>query len=68
MKKALLNNDFKGINQGTFIGKDVIESLTIGMYDNALDIYREYIQNAADQIDKAVTLNILSKKSFRGFL
>jgi molecular chaperone HtpG len=37
----------------TIIGKDVIESLTIGMYDDSRFIYREYIQNAADQIDKA---------------
>lgn len=37
----------------TLIGKDVIESLTIGMYDDSRFIYREYIQNAADQIDKA---------------
>jgi hypothetical protein len=35
------------------IGKDVIESLTIGMYDDSRFIYREYIQNSADQIDKA---------------
>lgn len=38
----------------TVIGKDVIESLTIGMYEDSRFIYREYIQNAADQIDKAI--------------
>lgn len=43
-----MDNNFK-----TIIGKDVIESLTIGMYDDSRFIYREYIQNAADQIDKA---------------
>jgi len=43
-----MDNTFK-----TIIGKDVIESLTIGMYDDSRFIYREYIQNAADQIDKA---------------
>lgn len=36
------------------IGKDVIESLTIGMYEDAKFIFREYIQNSADQIDKAI--------------
>ena len=36
------------------IGKDVIESLTIGMYEDSRFIFREYIQNAADQIDKAI--------------
>ena len=35
------------------IGKDVIESLTLGMYEDCRFIYREYIQNSADQVDKA---------------
>lgn len=38
----------------TKIGKDVIESLTLGMYEDSRFIYREYIQNGADQIDKAL--------------
>ena len=38
----------------TKIGKDVIESLTLGMYEDSRLIFREYIQNSADQIDKAV--------------
>lgn len=46
------------LNQ-TVIGKDVIESLTLGMYEDARIIYREYIQNSADQIDKAVKQGIL---------
>ncbi len=46
----------------TTIGKDVIESLTLGMYEDARTIYREYIQNSADQIDKAVKLGILSSR------
>lgn len=41
------------MDKKTIIGKDVIESLTIGMYEDSRFIYREYIQNAADQIDKA---------------
>jgi hypothetical protein len=43
------------------IGKDVIESLTLGMYEDSRFIYREYIQNAADQIDKAVQIGLLTK-------
>jgi len=43
----------------TVIGKDVIESLTLGMYKDARIVYREYIQNSADQIDKAVEQGIL---------
>ena len=45
----------------TIIGKDVIESLTIGMYDDSRFIYREYIQNAADQIDKARQQGLVSE-------
>ena len=43
------------------IGKDVIESLTLGMYEDCRFIYREYIQNAADQIDKAVVQGLIKK-------
>lgn len=43
------------------IGKDVIESLTLSMYEDCRFIYREYIQNAADAIDKAVKSSILEK-------
>ncbi|MCD4820329.1 MAG: ATP-binding protein [Candidatus Cloacimonetes bacterium] len=45
------------------IGKNVIETLTLGMYENAHFIYREYVQNAADQIDVAVEDSILEKKT-----
>jgi len=45
------------------IGKTVIETLTLGMYENPLIIYREYVQNAADAIDEAIELRILSRKS-----
>ena len=37
-----------------FIGKNVIENLTTAMYEDLRIIYREYIQNAADSIDKAI--------------
>jgi len=45
------------------IGKNVIETLTLGMYENPLVIYREYVQNAVDQIDIAVENDILDTKS-----
>lgn len=32
------------------IGKNILEILTEGMYEDSRIIYREYIQNAADQI------------------
>ena len=43
------------------IGKDVIESLTLGMYEDCRFIYREYIQNSADAIDKAVENGLMSR-------
>lgn len=49
------------INTTPQIGKDVIESLTLGMYEDCRFIYREYIQNAADAVDKAIECNLLKK-------
>lgn len=43
----------------TKIGKDVIDSITLSMYEDPRIVYREYIQNSADQIDIAVANNIL---------
>lgn len=45
------------------IGKYTLESLTSGMYLSPLDLYREYVQNAADAIDKAVKLGYLTPKA-----
>jgi hypothetical protein len=50
-------------NTATIIGKDVIESLTLGMYEDSRFIYREYVQNAADQIDRAVDMGLLSSRN-----
>jgi hypothetical protein len=49
------------LNTAPQIGKDVIESLTLGMYEDCRFIYREYIQNAADAIDKAIDCALLKK-------
>ena len=43
------------------IGKNVIENLTTAMYENAYTVYREYIQNAADSIDKAIAEGLISE-------
>ncbi|MDR3088775.1 MAG: ATP-binding protein [Desulfobulbaceae bacterium] len=40
-------------------GKNVIETLSEGMYDNPLFLFREYVQNAADAIDEARNNGIL---------
>jgi len=41
-------------------GANILENLTTGMYQDSKVSYREYIQNACDQIDKAVEQGILS--------
>jgi len=40
-------------------GANILENLTTGMYQDSKIIYREYIQNSCDQIDKAEQLGIL---------
>ena len=45
------------------IGKTVIETLTSGMYEDPRFIYREYIQNSADQIDVAVEDGVLKDRN-----
>ena len=40
------------------IGKYTLESLTNGMYASPLDMYREYIQNAVDSFDDAISAGI----------
>ena len=41
-------------------GANILENLTTGMYQDSKVIYREYIQNSCDQIDKAVQTGILN--------
>ncbi len=43
-------------------GANIIEILTAGMYQDSKVIYREYIQNACDQIDKAEQWGILKPR------
>jgi molecular chaperone HtpG len=44
-----------------FVGYQLLDIITGGMYDDPLMVYREYIQNAVDSIDVAVREGILSK-------
>lgn len=44
------------------IGKNILDNLTTGMYSDSRVIYREYIQNACDQIDLAVKLGIIARQ------
>lgn len=47
------------------IGKNVIENLTTAMYEDLRIIYREYIQNSADSIDKAIQTGLLNSGEAR---
>lgn len=41
-------------------GVNILENLTTGMYKNSQVIFREYIQNACDAIDAAISQNIFA--------
>ena len=43
------------------VGKNFLENLTVAMYENSFTVYREFIQNAADSIDKAVATGLMNK-------
>ena len=43
----------KPIEEDVIVGKDILDLLTGSMYVDPLNVYREYIQNAADAIDLA---------------
>mgnify|MGYP002510743880 CR=1 FL=1 len=47
------------------IGKNILDNLTTGMYSDSRVIYREYIQNACDQIDKAYNIGLLKPNEGR---
>lgn len=42
-------------------GANILENLTTGMYQDSKVIFREYVQNACDQIDKAIRDGLLIK-------
>ena len=43
------------------VGKNFLENLTVAMYENSFTVYREFVQNAADSIDKAIIKGLLDK-------
>lgn len=49
-------------NDQTKIGKHIVDILTQSMYEDSRFIYREYIQNSADSIDKAIKEGLLRKE------
>lgn len=42
------------------VGKNFLENLTVAMYENSYTVYREFVQNAADSIDKAISSGLAS--------
>lgn len=44
------------------VGKNFLENLTVAMYENSFTVYREFVQNAADSIDKAIERGLLDKE------
>ena len=49
---TLMTNSSTGVHESSFkAGMFLLETLTAGMYNDPLSIYREYIQNAVDSID-----------------
>ena len=43
-------------------GANLIENLTTGLYKNALNTFREYIQNSCDAIDKAIYAGTMQRE------
>lgn len=41
-------------------GANILENVTSGMYKNSQIIFREYIQNACDALDAAISQKILA--------
>lgn len=52
-------NDHEMTKIRPHIGRQVLDIVTAGMYDEPLMVYREYIQNAADSIDVAFRKGII---------
>ena len=48
------SNEIEHHNARTaYVGKDILELLSVSMYVEPLTMYREYIQNSTDSIDEA---------------
>jgi hypothetical protein len=54
MAEVLYKKVIRAREQMPFIGHQMLDIITSGMYDDPLMIYREYIQNSVDSIDIAV--------------
>ena len=50
---SLISHHPKPVTESVVVGKDILDLLAGSMYVDPLNIYREYVQNAADAIDEA---------------
>lgn len=48
------------IDQLPMIGRQLFDVITSGMYDNPLMVFREYLQNAVDSIDRGIQIGCLT--------
>ena len=60
---AAASADWAPSSAPVVVGKDVLELLSTSMYVDAMTIYREYTQNAADSIDEAREKGLLSNNA-----
>jgi molecular chaperone HtpG len=58
-----LTHKLAPVTEDVLIGKDVLELLTGAMYNEPLNVYREYVQNAMDAIEDAVSAGQLNSMS-----
>jgi hypothetical protein len=56
MARSLFN---KEMTENPVTGRQIIDIVTTGMYSNPLMVLREYVQNATDAIDEAITKRLL---------
>lgn len=47
------------------LGKQLLDLVAAGMYSNPLMVIREYIQNATDSLDQAISSKLISEKGAR---
>jgi molecular chaperone HtpG len=50
-------------DNSVLLGKQLLDLVAAGMYSNPLMVIREYIQNATDSLDQAITTGILPAKN-----
>jgi molecular chaperone HtpG len=63
VKRSEASAEWRPSSTPVVIGKDVLELLSTSMYVDAMTIYREYVQNAADAIDEARQGGLLTERS-----